>query len=107
MERDLSIGEYEKLNPTLSIKWEGKEIIFCVPNKLTLWRVKSLMTKEPETIEWIKSWLDNLEKLPDDRQNQPSTTAAAKRLLETACDLEISPGISLQWFAIRLDPPVP
>ena len=60
---------------------------------------------EEETIEWLKNWLEHLEKLPDDLQNQPSTTAAAKRLLATACELEIQPGINLQWFAIRLEPP--
>jgi len=60
---------------------------------------------QDQTIEWLKSWLDNLEKLPDDLQSQPSTEAAAKRLLDTACQLEIEPGIKLQWFAIRLEPP--
>ena len=56
MDKDLSIEEYEKLNPTISLKWKGKDIIFCVPNKLTLWRVDSLMLKEPETIAWIDSF---------------------------------------------------
>ncbi len=60
---------------------------------------------QAETIEWIKSWLDHLEKLPDDLQNQPSTTAAAKRLLDTACELEIETGVNVKWFAIRLKPP--
>ncbi len=60
---------------------------------------------QEETIEWLKSWLDQFEKLPDDLKDQPSTTAAAKRLLDTACELEIEPGINLQWFAVRLEPP--
>ncbi|MEY4840973.1 MAG: hypothetical protein RLZZ374_1881, partial [Cyanobacteriota bacterium] len=29
----------------------------------------------------------------------------ALRLLETACELEWEPGVSVQWFAVRLDPP--
>ena len=58
-----------------------------------------------ETLQWLKSWLEQLEKLPQDLSNQPSLTAAAKRLIDTACDLEIKPGVKVKWFAVRLDPP--
>ena len=34
-----------------------------------------------------------------------SLEAAAQHLLDTACDLEIKQGFSVQWFAVRLDPP--
>ena len=40
-----------------------------------------------------------------DLADQPDLTAAAQRLLDTACDLEISPGVTLQWFAVRLELP--
>ena len=60
---------------------------------------------QEQTIEWLTSWLDQLENLPVDLQNEQTTKAAAKRLLETACELEIEPGINLKWFAVRLDPP--
>ena len=60
-----------------------------------------------ETKAWLVSWLKSLDNLPEDLQNQPSINAAAKRLLDTACDLEIHPGFNLQWFAVRLDPPKP
>ena len=59
-----------------------------------------------ETSNWLESWLDKLEELPQDLQDQPSITSAAQRLLDTACDLEIKPGFTLQWFAVRLDPHV-
>ena len=58
-----------------------------------------------ETLLWLEGWLKRLSKLPEDLQTQPSPTAAAQRLLDTACDLEIRPGFNLQWFAVRLDPP--
>ena len=58
-----------------------------------------------ETEEWLKNWLNKLEELPKELQAQTSTSAAAKRLIDTACDLEIKPGFNLQWFAVRLDPP--
>jgi len=56
-----------------------------------------------QTLEWLESWLNKLEALPKDLQTQPSNKAAAKRLLDTACDLIIKPGFILQWFAVRLD----
>ncbi len=59
-----------------------------------------------ETIIWLNNWLVALEELPNDLQNQPSTIAAARRLLDTACELEIKPGFNLKWFAVRLDPPM-
>ena len=58
-----------------------------------------------ETKIWLEDWLNRLEELPFDLQNQPSITAAANHLIDTACDLEIKPGFKLQWFAVRLDPP--
>ncbi len=59
-----------------------------------------------ETKAWLMNWLEQLEELPLDLQNQPSIDAAANRLLNTACELEIKPGFNLQWFAVRLEPPV-
>ena len=64
-----------------------------------------IIMNEKETILWLQNWLETLEELPQDLQDQPSTNAAAKRLLDTACDLEIQPGWNLKWFAIRLEPP--
>ena len=58
-----------------------------------------------ETVAWLQGWLEKLEELPQDLKNQPSTDSAARRLLDTACDLEIQPGFNLQWYAVRLNPP--
>ena len=58
-----------------------------------------------DTLTWLSDWLRSLDQLPADLRNQPTVQAAAQRLLDTACDLEISPGMTLQWFAVRLEPP--
>ena len=58
-----------------------------------------------DTLKWLTDWLNQLETLPQDLKSQPSTKEAAKRLLDTACDLEIKPGFKVKWFAVRLDPP--
>ncbi len=60
---------------------------------------------EKETLAWLENWIKKMGKLPTDLENQPSTQAAAQRLLDTSCDLEIKPGFKIQWFAVRLDQP--
>ena len=57
-----------------------------------------------ETLKWLEKWLRSMKEIPEDLKQQPSIEAAAKRLLDTACNLEIEPGFTLQWFAVRLDP---
>ena len=44
-----------------------------------------------ETLLWLEKWLDKFEELPFDLKEEPSNKSAAKRLLDTACDLEIKP----------------
>ena len=59
----------------------------------------------PNTLAWLSRWLQTMDQLPADLADQASVEAAAQRLLDTACDLELSPGVSIQWFAVRLEPP--
>ncbi len=58
-----------------------------------------------ETLSWLQKWLEDLDHWPEDLERELSLSSAAKRLLDTACDLELKPGVSLQWFAVRIDPP--
>ncbi len=50
---DISLEEYEKLDPKCTVEFEGKKLIFQTPNLVTKWRVDTLFTKEPGTIEWL------------------------------------------------------
>ena len=59
----------------------------------------------PNTLAWLSRWLQTMDELPADLADLSSVEAAAQRLLDTACDLELSPGVSIQWFAVRLEPP--
>ena len=58
-----------------------------------------------ETQAWLEEVLKALEAMPADLADLPDAAARAGRLLETACELEIEPGVTVQWFAIRLEPP--
>src|SRR5687767_7784862 len=44
---------YEQVVPFATIEIAGKTIHYRVPSRETLWRVRSLETKEPETLQWI------------------------------------------------------
>ncbi len=58
-----------------------------------------------ETLDWLAAHLQELPRLPADLAGLPSAAERSARLLETACELEISAGRSIQWFAVRLEPP--
>lgn len=58
-----------------------------------------------ETLAWLEAQLAALESTPEDLAGLPDAASRALRLLETACALELSPGCTIQWFAVRLEPP--
>lgn len=64
-----------------------------------------VMLSAAETLEWLEGQVAQLVALPPDLLTLPDATARARRLLETACELELEPGVVVQWFAIRLEPP--
>jgi FkbM family methyltransferase len=49
----LTLEQYEKLVPSCHVTHEGKAIAYLTPTSFLKWRVDSLFTKEPSTIEWI------------------------------------------------------
>ena len=58
-----------------------------------------------ETLSWLADWIEKIEKLPKDLEDETSAISAANHLLDTACNLEIKNGFIIQWFAVRLNPP--
>jgi FkbM family methyltransferase len=52
----LTLEQYERYNPIAALAEGDIEVVYFTPNQLTEWRVKSLFTKEPETIEWIRGF---------------------------------------------------
>ncbi|MEY4746452.1 MAG: hypothetical protein RLZZ442_1044 [Cyanobacteriota bacterium] len=58
-----------------------------------------------ETLAWLEAQLAKLEPVPADLAGLSSPGLQAQRLLETACELELAPGLTIQWFAVRIEPP--
>ena len=53
---DLTLADYEQLNPRCELQHEGIPIVYATPNQHTRWRVDTLFTKEPDTLAWIASF---------------------------------------------------
>ena len=58
-----------------------------------------------ETLAWLEGHLAALDSLPADLGDLEDGRARAARLLDTACALDLAPGRTIQWFAVRLEPP--
>lgn len=67
-------------------------------------RAEQLLS-EAETLIWLEAQLAALAEPPADLRDCLDGPSRARRLLETACELELEPGVSVQWFAVRLEPP--
>ncbi len=49
-----AVADY--IQPLIEIPTLHGALKFSCPNRLTLWRAQTLLSKEPETIEWIDSF---------------------------------------------------
>lgn len=58
-----------------------------------------------DTLTWLEGQLAALPDCPADLSDLADDRARAERLLETACELDLAPGQTIQWFAVRLEPP--
>jgi Protein CHLORORESPIRATORY REDUCTION 7 len=57
-----------------------------------------------ELLEKLQTMLDDYEdELPRELQKLTSQTEQAIYLMTTCCDFEVSPGVSWQWYAVRLE----
>jgi FkbM family methyltransferase len=52
----MDLKEYEKLDPFIAVDSPQGPVQFSTPNGATAWRVQTLFTKEPDTIDWIASF---------------------------------------------------
>lgn len=52
----MNLEEYEKLDPRCVVRDGGLEVVYATPTRATKWRVDTLFSKEPATIEWIASF---------------------------------------------------
>ena len=52
----ITLEQYEQIQPVATVTHGGHAMRFTVPNRATQWRVQTLFKKEPCTIEWLDSF---------------------------------------------------
>jgi FkbM family methyltransferase len=50
-----TIERYDSNCPVIGVTRHGRKLRYTTPNKTTLWRAETLITKEPGTIEWLEA----------------------------------------------------
>lgn len=55
----LAVNFAERIHLVYKSKTKFGDILFSIPNGLTLWRAETFLTKEPDTIEWMNSFQKN------------------------------------------------
>ncbi|MCI5049225.1 MAG: FkbM family methyltransferase [Rickettsiales bacterium] len=56
MSAQLSLEQYERINPALTVNHNGQQVHYGTPNSMTAWRVKSIFDKEPDTMAWLETF---------------------------------------------------
>lgn len=52
----VNVGLHEGTTPVYKVPLPGGNLSFYCPSSITLWRAKTLLTKEPDTIEWLDTF---------------------------------------------------
>jgi FkbM family methyltransferase len=55
MTSNLTIADYEKLDPIAELDVDGEKLKYAIPSTLVASRIQTLFTKEPATISWLNS----------------------------------------------------
>ncbi len=50
-----AVKKYDAGMPMIAVPYRGKKLRYALPGKTPLWRVQTLFTKEPCTIEWLEA----------------------------------------------------
>lgn len=53
--RPRTAGPTDWIKASMAIEINGKPVRFCVPNQRAIFRVETIETKEPKTVEWIRN----------------------------------------------------
>ena len=55
-EVDITLEEYEAINPVRIVEHEGLQIIYSTPTAATNWRADRIYSNEPKTLDWVAAF---------------------------------------------------
>ena len=65
---------------------------------------KEIIVSREEAIEWLRKWLKEIDISTINQNENFEKEETISQFLEDTCELEISSGFVIKWFAVRIDP---
>ena len=64
---------------------------------------KERIVSREEAIEWLRDWLKKIDTTTINQNENFEKNENISSFLEDTCELEISSGYIIKWFAVRID----
>ncbi|NER83330.1 MAG: chlororespiratory reduction protein 7 [Leptolyngbya sp. SIO1D8] len=81
-----------------SLMYEEDHFVLLIPGE-----EEEILTADELLAKLTSLLSDRQDTLPHDVAKFPTVAEQVKYLLNTACEFELEPGRTLQWYAIRLE----
>ena len=65
---------------------------------------KERIVSREEAIEWLREWFKKIDNTTINQNENFEKEENISKFLEDACELEVSVGYVIKWFAVRIDP---
>ena len=65
---------------------------------------KEKIVSREEAIKWLREWLKKIDIFTINQNENFEKEENISKFLEDTCELEVSSGFVIKWFAVRIDP---
>jgi len=65
---------------------------------------KERIVSREEAIKWLREWLKRIDTTTINQNQNFEKEETISKFLEDTCELEVSSGFVIKWFAVRIDP---
>ena len=65
---------------------------------------KERIVSREEAIKWLRGWLKKIDINTINQNENFEQEETISKFLEDTCELEVSSGYNIKWFAVRIDP---
>ena len=65
---------------------------------------KERIVSREEAIKWLREWFKKIDTTTINQNEIFEKEEAISKFLEDTCELEVSNGYVIKWFAVRIDP---
>ena len=65
---------------------------------------KERIVSREEAIKWLREWLKKIDLTTINQNESFEKEETISKFLEDTCELEVSSGYVIKWFAVRIDP---